>query len=365
MSFFSVVESFENFDFARYFEGVTEAQILKSIGKDKLHYKDFLNLISPLAENYLEEMAQKVHDLTERFFGRTVQLYTPMYIANMCVNKCRYCSYNVENTIKRKKLTIEEVEVEAKKISEEGFKHILVLTGESKKHSPVEYIGDAVEILKKYFSSVTIEVYPLTVEEYKHLVNKGVDGLTVYQEVYNREIYKNVHLAGPKRNYGFRLDAPERGAMAGMKFISIGALLGLDDFRKEAFFTALHGRYILNKYNNVDLSYSLPRIRPHVGIFNEVKDVSDRNLVQSLLAMKLFEPSCNINISTRESAEFREKLLPLGVRKISAGVSTAVGGHSIEDSGDMQFEINDSRSAKEIKKSLKEKGYQPIFKDWF
>lgn len=365
MSYLDTIESFENFDFAGYFEGVTEAQILRSIKKDRLDYKDFLNLISPLAENYLEQMAVKANEITERLFGRAVHLYTPMYIANICINKCRYCSYNIENNIKRKKLTMEEIEIEAREISKEGFKNILVLTGESKIHSSVQYIAEAVKVLKKYFASVTIEIYPLTVEEYKILVEVGTDGLTVYQEVYNREIYKNVHLAGPKRNYQFRLDAPERGAIAGVRFISIGALLGLDDFRKEAFFTALHGKYILDNYSNVDLSFSLPRIRPHVGVFDEVKEVSDKNLVQALLAMKLFEPSCNINISTRESAEFREKLLPLGVRKLSAGVSTAVGGHSIEDSGDMQFEINDSRSVNEIKKSLKEKGYQPVFKDWF
>ncbi|MGL5614669.1 MAG: 2-iminoacetate synthase ThiH [Sarcina sp.] len=365
MSFIEVIDSFENFDFARYFNEVTEANILKSIEKENLDYKDFLNLISPKAENYLEPMAKRANEVTERLFGRAVKLYTPIYIANICVNKCRYCSYNIENDIKRKKLSLEEIEKEAKEISEKGFKDILLLTGESKVHSPVSYIAEAAKILKKYFSSVTIEIYPLEVEEYKELIDNGVDGLTIYQEVYNKEIYKNVHLKGPKRNYKFRLDGPERGAKAGMNFISIGALLGLDDFRKESFFTALHGKYLLEKYNNIDLSFSLPRIRPHIGVFEEVKEVTDKNLVQSLLAIKLFHKQSNINISTRESAEFRENLLPLGVRKLSAGVSTAVGGHSIEDSGEKQFEINDDRSLEEIKKSLKNKGYQVVLKDWF
>lgn len=366
MSFVEIIDKYKDFDFDNYFSNVTDDDVRRSIHKTRLDEEDLLNLISPKAEEHLEEMARKANELTNRYFGKAVLLYTPMYIANICINRCAYCSYNHDNDINRKKLTLNEIEEECKAISKEGFNHIIILTGESPKDTPVSYIVEAVKVVKKYFSSITIEIYPLYEEEYKEVIDAGVDCLTVYQETYNRDIYKKVHLGGPKRDYNFRLDAPERGAKMGMRSVNIGALLGLDDFRKELFYTALHGKYIQDNYGDVDVAFSTPRIRPHAGVFEDVFEVSDKNLVQCIVALRIFHPNCTINVSTRERAGFREKLLPLGVNKISAGVSTEVGGHSLrkEDAGEEQFEISDGRSTEEIKQMLKDNGYQPVFKDW-
>ena len=365
MSFLNIIEEFENFDFTGYFDKVSDLDILNSINRNKKDYTDLLNLLSPKAEKFLENMASLVNDITTRNFGKTILLYTPMYISNICVNKCAYCTYNIENDIVRKKLTVEQIDEEGKRINAEGFRNILVLTGESEKHTNADYVVESVKILRKHFESITIEIYPMKEDDYKRVVENGVDGLTVYQEVYDREVYKNVHLAGPKRNYNFRLDAPERGAKAGIRNLNIGALLGLNEFRREMFFTIMHGKYLLDNYPSVNLSFSFPRIRPHKGIFHLVDEVSDRNLVQSILVARLFHHNAGINISTREREGFRENLIPLGVTKMSAGVSTDVGGHSLEeDKGEKQFEICDDRSTNEIKEVLNNLGYQAIFKDW-
>lgn len=364
MSFYDEYLKYKNFDFNTFFKNITDEDILNTINKDKLDEFDFLKLLSPTAEKYLEEMAVKSNKLSLQYFGKSIILYTPMYLANYCANKCSYCSFNVENKIARKKLTLEEVEIEAKNISKTGLKHILILTGESKSKTPVSYIKDCVKVLKKYFDSICIEIYPLEEDEYKDLVSAGVDSLTIYQEVYNEDIYDKVHILGPKKNYKFRLDAPERGCKSKMRSVNIGALLGLFDFRIEAFMSGLHGYYLQSKYLDVEISFSLPRIRPYIGSPIDIHNVNDKNLVQIMLALKLFMPYAGINISTRESADFRENLIPLGVTKMSAGVCTEVGGHSQSNKSSSQFEISDIRSVSEIAISLEEKGYQPIFKDW-
>lgn len=364
MSFYEVIENYRNFDFDNCFKKVTDNQIKTVLGKDRIDEYDFLTLLSPKAENFLEEMAQKARDISLRNFGRSIVLYTPMYLANYCKNRCVYCGYNVENKIKRKKLTLEEVENEAETIAKTGLKHIIILTGESTYHTPVSYIKDCVKILKKYFSSICIEVYPLNTKEYAELVNAGVDSLTVYQEVYNEDIYSKVHLAGPKKDYKFRLDAPERGCRAKISSLSISALLGLYKWRSEAFFTGMHGAYIERNYPDVELSLSMPRIRPHAGSYNDIYEVTDKNIVQIMLAYKIFVQRAGINVTTRERAEFRNNLIPIGVTKMSAGVSTEVGGHSSNDKGEGQFDIADSRSVKELKNDIISMGYNPIFKDW-
>lgn len=364
MSFYETIDKYRNFDFDKYFENVSEEDVLRSLQKNKLDEYDLLNLLSNKAVIHLEKMAQKANEITSRHFGKAVLLYTPMYIANFCVNKCTYCGYNIDSGIKRKKLNMEEIRNEGNEISKEGFKHLLLLTGESKVHSSVEYIGEAVENLKDSFPSIAIEVYPMDVEEYQHVVEKGVDGLTVYQETYDETIYKEVHVKGPKSNFKYRLDAPERGAMAGMRSISIGALLGLNNFRKETFFTLMHGRYLRDKYPHVELSYSTPRMRPFKGCYEKLVDVNDRDLVQAIIVMRLFDNQGGINISTREGLSLRKNLVPLGVNKLSAGVSTNVGGHSQGEEDTAQFEISDESSVVEVKNMLKSINYQPIFKDW-
>ena len=364
MSFYEVIKSYENFDIDDYMNSVTEHDVERSLEKDNLDEYDLLNLLSKKAVKYLEKMAQKSNAITNQYFGKTISLYTPMYIANYCINKCVYCGYNVESGIKRKKLNMDEIKVEGEAISKEGFKHLLLLTGESNVHSNVEYIGKAVETLKSEFSSIAIEVYPMEADEYEYIVNKGVDSLTVYQEVYDEKIYKEVHIKGPKSNYKFRLDAPERGAKAGMRSLSIGALLGLNDFRKETFFTLLHGKYLRKNYPQVEISYSVPRIRPFKGCYEGIKEVNDINLVQAMLCMRLFDNHGGINLSTRESLDLRKNLIPLGVTKLSAGVSTDVGGHSQGDEDTSQFKISDESTVSDVKEVLTSIGYQHIFKDW-
>lgn len=363
MSFFHIYTEYKNLDFEKYLDQVTEEDVIRII-KKKIGPDDFLNLLSPAAEGCLEQMAQRARQLSLQHFGKAVLLYTPMYIANYCVNKCAYCGFNVANKINRKQLSMDEIEAEAKAIAQTGLRHILVLTGESKAKTPVSYIVEAVKVLKKHFDSITIEIYPLTEKEYAKVIAAGVDGLTIYQEVYDQKIYDKVHLAGPKKDYKFRLDAPERASAAKIRNINIGALLGLSNWKKEAFFAGIHAQYLQNRYTDVEVGLSLPRIRPHLGIFSDIIPVTDRNLVQIMLAFRLLLPYASINLSTRENKNFRDHLIPLGVNKLSAGVSTEVGGHSKSSKGDGQFDISDTRSVAEIKESLIGKGYQPIFKDW-
>lgn len=364
MSFYNEYLKLKYTDFSTFFSEITKSDILRAINKDKLDKYDFLALLSPKAEALLEVMAQNAHRVTTQHFGKTMLLYTPMYLANYCVNKCSYCGFNVTNDISRKKLTLEEIEEEAKVISSSGLRHILILTGESKNDSPVSYISGAVKVLKKYFDSISIEIYPLTEDEYMEVIAAGAESVTIYQEVYNEAIYDKVHIAGPKKNYKFRLDAPERACRAKMRSVNIGSLLGLCDWRKEAFFTGLHTDYLQNKYSDVEISISLPRIRPHAGSFDDIHPVDNKALVQVMLALRLFLPRAGVTISTREEESFRDNLIPLGVTKMSAGVSTEVGGHSSKAKSDSQFEISDKRSVSEIKKVLLAKGYQPVFKDW-
>lgn len=363
-SFYNIVERYHDFDFEGYFEKVTKEDILRSINARNLRDMDLLNLLSPKAEECLEEMAKVARSNSLKYFGRTVLLYTPLYISNYCVNKCSYCGYNVANKIPRRKLNLEEVEAEGKAISEEGFKHLLVLTGESEYHTPVSYIANSIKVLKKYFPSLGIEVYPMTEEGYKEVVDAGVDSLTIYQETYDKKRYDEVHISGPKKNFKNRLDAPERGAKAGMRSIGIGALLGLSNWRKDAFFTALHGLYLVKKYPHIELSYAPPRIRPCSGGLDKVDGVTDKGLLQVILAYKLAYPQGGINISTRESHEVRKHLIPIGISRISASVSTGVGGRVVKEEGTEQFNINDKSSVDDVKALLKECGYQPIFKDW-
>lgn len=367
LSYYNVLKELEKIDIDEYFKKVTLDDVKRSIYDCKGTEEDYLNLISPIAQELIEEMAQRSQQVTMQHFGKTILLFTPMYLANYCTNKCAYCGYNVENKIKRKKLTFEEIEEEAKYISSMGFRHILALTGESPTYSPVAYISDSAKILRKYFDSVGVEIYALTEDEYRELVDAGVDNFTMFQELYNEELYDKIHLAGPKKNFRFRLDAPERAAKAGMRTINLGALLGLNDFRKESFFTAMHGKYIQDNYSDVNIAFSFPRIRPHAGSFTDILPVSDMDLVQAILALRIVFPQAGITISTRETEELRSNLIPLGVTKMSAASSTEVGAHTQndEDKGEAQFEISDDRTVEEVKNSIINKGYQPIFKDWF
>ncbi len=363
MSFYDELQKYNDFDFETFFASVSSSDVERAISKERLGIMDYLTLLSPQAEQYLEVMAQQAHKVTTQHFGKTMQLFTPMYLSNFCVNQCVYCGFQVHNKLKRVKLTLEEVEIEARIIAETGLKHILILTGESEYQSPVSYIKDCTEVLKKYFTSIGIEVYPLTEEQYADVIASGVDGFTMFQEVYNEKVYLELHPGGPKRNFRFRLEAPERAGRAGMRTIGIGALLGLNDWRTEAFFTGVHADYLQSKFPSAEISISPPRMRPHLGGFPPRVIVNDKNLVQYILAFRLFMPRSGITLSSRERGQLRDKLVKLGVTRISAGVSTAVGGRAHpEEVG--QFEISDGRSVAEMAQMLYTQGYQPVYKDW-
>jgi len=364
MTFYDEITRLQNVDLAGEFERVTSSQVAAALGKSELQPQHFLTLLSPAASGSLEEMANVAHRLTLQHFGRTIQLYTPLYLANYCVNYCVYCGFNAGNDIPRRQLTLEEVEMEAQAISRTGLQHLLVLTGESRQHSPVSYLKDCVTILRRYFSSISIEVYPLSTEEYAELIAAGVDGMTIYQEVYNQEVYSRLHPRGPKRDYHFRLEAPERAGQAGIRAMNIGALLGLYDWRSEVFMTGVHAAYLQNKFPEIEISVSFPRMRPQYGDYRPEYLVLDRDLVQSILAIRLFLPRAGITISTRESTELRDNLIRLGVTKMSAGSSTAVGGHIDAVEGLGQFEISDKRSVDEMRKTISDLGYKAVLKDW-
>jgi 2-iminoacetate synthase len=364
-SFYETLLEYKTFDFGGYFRGVSHEDIRKSLQKDRLAVSDLLNLLSDRARDHLEAMAQKAHRMTVQYFGRTINLYIPLYISNYCSSECIYCGFNLKNRIRRKKLTLDEIDAQGREIARTGMKHILVLTGESRKVTPLSYIEAAVDVLKRYFPSVSIEMFPMTVGEYRRLKGAGVDGLTLYQEVYDEAVYRKVHLSGEKREYRYRLDAPERGALAGFRMVNIGALFGLGEKRREAFFTALHAKHLEDKYPDTEISISLPRINPAEGSFVPYDPVDDVSFVQFLTAFRLFLPRAGMPISTRESAAFRDRLIHLGATRFSAGSKTQVGGYrEAEKKHTGQFEISDDRDVGEIVAMIREKGYQPVFKDW-
>ena len=364
MGFYEKIKKYKEFNFEFFTKQVTDQDVQDVLMKEKLDETDFLCLLSPAAMPHLKMMAQIANSLTIKNFGQVILLYTPIYLADYCLNECVYCSFNVRNKFKRNKLTMEQLEKVAINVSKTGLKHVLILTGESRTHTPVSYIEECTLLLRKYFTSVSIEVYPLEEFEYERLAKAGVDGITIYQEVYDEKVYDNLHKSGPKKNYHFRLDAPERAAVAGFRTVSIGALLGLNDFTSEVFFTGLHAWYLQKKYWDIEVGISLPRFRPHLGDFVAQAKVSDRDYVQALIALRIFLPRCGISISTREDSVFRENILPLGVTRLSAGVSTNVGGHAMHGETKSQFEISDARSVAQIKEMLENKGYQPTFVDW-
>lgn len=364
MSFYSVIEQYRDFDFDGFFVGVSKADVLQALGRRRLAATDYLTLLSPQAESCLEEMAQQANKLSIQHFGRTMQLFTPLYLANYCENHCVYCGFQVHNAVPRLKLTPAEVAAEAEIIVATGLKHVLILTGESRAKSSVGYICECVQVLKQYFTSVSVEIYPLTGEEYAELTAAGVDGLTMFQETYDRPVYLTLHPAGPKRDYQFRLDAPERSCRAGMRTVGVGALLGLSDWRKEAFFTGLHADYLQKAFPEIEISISVPRMRPHFGGgYQPQVNVDDTNLVQYITAFRTFMPRGGVTLSTREQARLRDKLIYLGVTKLSAGVSTEVGGRA-KKNGEGQFEIADERSVAEVAQMLQHAGYQPVYQDW-
>ncbi len=356
-----VLNLYDQYDFASF----TAADVETALKKDSIDFKDYAALLSPAALPYLEQMAQKAQRLTRRQFGNTIALFTPIYIANYCENQCVYCGFNCKNKIHRAKLNREEIEKEYQAIAATGLKEILILTGESRTMSGIEYIGDAVELAKQYFSLIGLEIYPVDVDEYQYLHQRGADFVTVFQETYNTETYQKVHLAGQKRIFSYRINAQERALQGGMRGVGFGALLGIDDFRHDAFSVGVHASLVQKKYPHAEIALSVPRLRPYINNAEEnPKDVHEKQLMQVMCAYRLLLPFASITISTRERSEFRDNAVTIAATKISAGVSVGIGGHSDEEKGDEQFEISDPRSVDEVVKALYAHHLQPSFNDY-
>ena len=334
---------------------------------------DFKALLSPAAEPFLEQMAQRARLETSRHFGNTVYLFTPLYIANYCENYCVYCGFNCYNHINRMKLTPEQIEHEMKVIADSGMEEILILTGESRAKSDVQYIGEACKLARKYFRMVGLEIYPVNTDEYRYLHECGADYVTVFQETYDAEKYETLHLLGHKRVWPYRFDAQERALRGGMRGVAFSALLGLSDFRKDALASALHVYFLQRKYPHAEMSLSCPRLRP---IINNDKinplDVHETQLCQILCAYRIFLPYVGITVSSRESAQFRNGIVKIAATKISAGVSTGIGDHESKYSGkesdgaqgDEQFEIDDNRSLETMYNDIAGEGLQPVLNDY-
>ena len=351
----------EEYDYNRY----TAADVRRALDADHRTPEDFAALLSPAAAPFLEEMAQKAQLETRKHFGNSVYLFTPLYISNYCENYCVYCGFNCHNKIRRAKLDMEGIRKEMEAIAQTGLEEILILTGESRKMSDVDYIADACRIARKYFKMVGVEVYPMNSDEYRKLREAGADYVTVFQETYNPEKYGKLHLGGHKRVFPYRVNAQERALMGGMRGVAFAALLGLDDFRKDAFATGMHAWLIQRKYPHAEISFSCPRLRPIIN--NEKinpKDVHEPQLLQVMTAYRLFMPFAGMTISTRECARFRDHVIGLAATKISAGVSTGIGSHAGEEEGDDQFEISATRKVEQVLQGIRSQGLQPVMNDY-
>jgi len=333
--------------------------------KDEITEVDYIKLLNCYDLDVLEVAARKAKDITERYFGKNIFLYAPLYISNFCSSGCIYCGYSCFNKIKRKRLNINEIEDEMKALKKKGFQTILILTGEDNTKEGFNHLKDAVRFARRYFSEVLIETSPLTLEGYMELVNEGLTGVTLYQETYDLDTYKKVHLLGKKRDFKARLCAIERAIEAGVREVNIGCLLGLcSDYLKDVFLLSMHAMYLLKKYSKVELSISFPRIRPFKGMKFNYTEVSDLELVKFIVYTRLFLKSVGINISTRERSDLRDNLIGLGVTKMSAESKTSVGGYSKEGHSFEQFEVSDKRSLDEIIKVIRSKGYNAEFTNW-
>ena len=356
-----VIEAMNNYDYDKY----TERDVKSALAHDVITPEDFAALLSPAALPFLEEIAQRAQIETRKHFGNSIAMFTPLYIANYCENYCIYCGFNCYNKIRRAKLTAEEIEVEMQAIAKTGLQEILLLTGESRKMSDVNYIAEACAIAKKYFKVVGVEVYPMNSDEYAKLHANGADFVTVFQETYNSDKYETLHLEGHKRVFPYRFYAQERAILGGMLGVGFAALLGLDDFRKDAFATGMHAYLLQKKYPHAEIAFSCPRLRPIINNDKiNPKDVHEPQLLQVICAYRIFMPFASITISTRECERFRNNIIKIAATKISAGVDVGIGGHSGAQKGDEQFEISDPRNVDEVFKAIEEQGLQPVMSDY-
>lgn len=358
-----LIEKVEAYDYTTY----RPEDVQKALEAPVCTIENFAALLSPEAIPFLEQMAQKAEEVRRRHFGNTVALFTPLYLSNYCENHCVYCGFNCHNQIRRAKLELADIEREMEAIAKTGLEEILLLTGESRKKSDVKYIGEACKMAGRYFKTIGLEVYPMNTDEYAYLKKCGADYVTVFQETYEPSNYEKFHLKGHKRVFPYRFYAQERALKGGMRGVAFAALLGLGDFRTDAFATGLHGYSLQRKYPHADISFSVPRLRPTVNQSQlRAKDVGERELLQVILAYRLFMPFAGITLSTREREGFRDPVMGLAATKVSAGVSTGVGTHEAKtkEKGEQQFEIADGRNVHQMYTAIKNRGLQPIMNDY-
>jgi 2-iminoacetate synthase len=342
----------------------TEADVQQALAASKRTLEDFKALISPAAKPYLEQMAQQSRLLTKKRFGNTMQMYAPMYLSNECQNICTYCGFSMTNKIPRRTLTDNEILKEVAFLKAKGYDHILLVTGEANKTVGVAYIKNAIQLIRTHFSNITIEVQPLDQDEYEYLAAHGLYAVLVYQETYHRDEYKKHHPKGKKSNFNYRLETPDRLGKAGIHKIGLGALFGLEDWRADSFFTALHLKYLQKNYWKTKYSISFPRLRPHSGGLEPKVEMTDADLVQTICAFRLLDEDVELSMSTRESEVFRNNIVNLGITSISAESKTNPGGYAVAPQSLEQFEISDERSTETIVDMLKGQGLEVVWKDW-
>tara|TARA_R110002072_G_scaffold16048_1_gene63443 strand:- start:24776 stop:25945 length:1170 start_codon:yes stop_codon:yes gene_type:complete len=363
----SFVTYFDQYNWDQTLQSIfdkTESDVLKALNNKKRDLEDFKALISPAAKPFLEQMAQISKALTKKRFGNTIQMYAPMYLSNECQNICTYCGFSMTNKIPRRTLSDDEIIKEVEFLKEKGYDHILLVTGEANKTVGVDYIKNAIKLVKPYFSNISIEVQPLEQNDYKELIAEGLYAVLVYQETYHREEYKKHHPKGKKSNFDYRIDTPDRLGEAGIHKIGLGALFGLEDWRADSFFTALHLKYLQKKYWKTKYSISFPRLRPHSGGLEPKVEMTDADLVQLICAYRMLDEDIELSISTRESEVLRDNIVQFGATTLSAESKTNPGGYVVESESLEQFEISDERTTEQIAQMLKDQKLEVVWKDW-
>ncbi len=342
----------------------TGDDVLKALSASKRTLEDFKALVSPAAAPYLEQMAQLSQQLTRKRFGNVIQMYVPLYLSNECNNICTYCGFSYDNAMRRRTLSPMEIMQEVAVIKQMGYDHVLLVTGEANQTVHVDYFRKVLGLLRPHFSHISMEVQPLGTEDYAELIRHGLNTVLVYQETYHEDDYRKHHPKGKKSNFRYRLETPDRLGMAGIHKMGLGVLIGLEDWRTDSFFTALHLDYLEKRYWQSRYSLSFPRLRPFSGGLEPKVEMNDRELVQLICAYRIFNEEAELSVSTRESPEFRNNIIRLGVTTMSAGSKTNPGGYAVEPASLEQFEISDERSPEEIAHVIRAQGYEPVWKDW-
>ncbi|GGZ17310.1 thiamine biosynthesis protein ThiH [Echinicola pacifica] len=364
IAFKDILDQYQPEEILHKIKSITSRDVEQALASPNRSIWDFLALISPAAAPYLEEMAVKSRSLSLQRFGNNMQLFAPLYLSNECQNICTYCGFSLDNKVRRKTLSDAEILKEVEVLKSMGFDHVLLVTGEANKTVGLAYLKNAIKLIKPHFANVSMEVQPLDQEEYEALIPEGLHSVLVYQETYHRDTYKIHHPKGKKSNFDYRLETPDRLGKAGIHKVGLGALIGLEDWRVDSFFTALHLQYLEKKYWKTKYAISFPRLRPFSGGQEPKVVMTDRELVQLICAYRLLDPDVELSLSTRETEHFRNHVLKLGITSMSAGSKTNPGGYAVEPQSLEQFEISDERSPEAIASLLVKNGYQPVWKDW-